>query len=48
LHNDRVWPEKRLEDINLDALQEVFKVNSYVPILWLKALLPLLKATEIA
>ena len=43
LHNDHLWPEKRIEDIGLDALQEVFSVNSFIPILWLKALLPLVK-----
>ena len=46
LHNDRVWPEKRLEDISLDGLQAVFNVNSYIPILWLKALLPLVKGDK--
>ena len=43
LHNDHIWPEKRIEDIGLDNLQEVFQVNSFIPILWLQALLPLVK-----
>ena len=30
LHNDHLWPEKRIEDIGLDALQEVFNVNSFM------------------
>ena len=43
LHNDHIWPEKRIEDISLANLQEVFHVNSFIPILWLQALLPLVK-----
>ena len=46
LHNDHVWPEKRIEDIGFDALHEVFNVNSFIPILWLKALLPLVKGND--
>jgi NAD(P)-dependent dehydrogenase (short-subunit alcohol dehydrogenase family) len=42
LHKDNVWPEKRLEDLNAESLQEVFAINSVIPVLWLKALLPLL------
>lgn len=43
LHNDRVWPEKRIEDLDSSALQEVFAVNSVIPLLWLKALLPVVR-----
>jgi NAD(P)-dependent dehydrogenase (short-subunit alcohol dehydrogenase family) len=43
LHSENVWPEKRIEDVNLNALQEVFSVNSFIPLLWLKALFPLIK-----
>lgn len=43
LHNEHVWPEKRIEDISLSALQEVFTINSIVPILWLTALVTLVK-----
>lgn len=43
LHNDRVWPEKRIEELDSNALQEVFHVNSIIPLLWLKALLPVVK-----
>lgn len=43
LHNEHVWPEKRIEDVNLQHLQEVFTINSIVPMLWLKALLTLVK-----
>ena len=38
LHNDTIWPEKRLEDINADALHEIFHANTVIPSLWLKLL----------
>ena len=38
LHNEDVWPEKRIEDISISAMQEIFTINSIVPLLWLKAL----------
>ena len=41
LHKDDVWPEKRIEDISIDAMQEVFTINSIIPMLWLKALVSL-------
>lgn len=43
LHNENAWPEKRIEDVNPDTLKEVFAINSIVPMLWLKALLMLVK-----
>lgn len=43
LHNEHVWPEKRIEDVSISALQEVFSINSIIPILWLKALVTLVK-----
>ena len=44
LHNENVWPEKRIEDLNSDSLLEVFTINSVIPLLWLKALIILVKA----
>jgi NAD(P)-dependent dehydrogenase (short-subunit alcohol dehydrogenase family) len=44
LHNEHAWPEKRIEDISISAMQEVFTINSVIPLLWLKALLPLVKS----
>ncbi len=44
LHNENVWPEKRMEDIDISALQEVFTINCIVPLLWLKALISLVRA----
>ena len=43
LHNDHIWPEKRIEDLDSSALLEIFNVNSVIPMLWLKALLPVVK-----
>ena len=43
LHNEEAWPEKRIEDISIEAMQQIFSVNSIVPMLWLKALILLVK-----
>lgn len=43
LHDDIVFPEKRLEDISEAAFAHVFRINAWQPLLWLqqlKALLP--------
>ena len=42
LHRDGLWPEKKLEDLELEALQQVFAVNAFGPALLLKSLRPLL------
>ena len=39
-------PEKRLEEINSDTLHEVFHANTVVPMLWIKALRPLLAGKQ--
>ncbi|MDB2590272.1 SDR family NAD(P)-dependent oxidoreductase [Candidatus Thioglobus sp.] len=44
LHNDSIWPEKRIEELNISSLLEVFTINSVVPILWLKSLIELVKS----
>ena len=44
LHNESVWPEKRIEELTADSLLEVFTINSVIPMLWLKALITLVKA----
>ena len=46
LHNDSLWPEKRLEDINGDALHEIFHANTVIPTLWLKLLHPVLTGKQ--
>lgn len=43
LHNKNIMPEKRLEDLSISTLQEVFTINAIIPILWLKALLTIVK-----
>ena len=42
LHNEAVKPEKRLEELTGEALQNVFQTNAVVPIIWLKNLCPIL------
>jgi NAD(P)-dependent dehydrogenase (short-subunit alcohol dehydrogenase family) len=43
LHDDTVNPEKRLEDISMSTLQHVFTINSVIPMMWLKALISIVK-----
>lgn len=43
LHNSDVWPDKRIEDLDQDSLLELFRINTVVPILWLKHLLAVVK-----
>lgn len=43
LHNEKAWPEKRIEDISISTMQQVFTINSVIPALWLKALISLVK-----
>jgi NAD(P)-dependent dehydrogenase (short-subunit alcohol dehydrogenase family) len=42
LHNERLRPEKRLEDLQSDTVLEYLRINAVLPALWLKTLLPLL------
>jgi NAD(P)-dependent dehydrogenase (short-subunit alcohol dehydrogenase family) len=44
LHAKDVTPEKMLEQISLPAMQQIFAVNAYGPILLVQALIPWLKA----
>ena len=46
LHTESLWPEKRLEDINTEALHEIFQSNAVVPALWLKLLHKVLKGKQ--
>lgn len=43
LHGADIKPEKRLEDIDAAAMQQVLQANTVVPALWLRYLLPLLQ-----
>jgi NAD(P)-dependent dehydrogenase (short-subunit alcohol dehydrogenase family) len=42
LQNDQLRPERRMQDLTLDALQASFAVNAFAPILTAKHLMPLL------
>ena len=42
LHGDNIQPEKKLEEINLASLRDIFEVNTFMPALWLKYLIQLL------
>lgn len=42
LHTDRFGPEKRVEQLELDVMHEVFAVNAFGPALVTKAVFPLL------
>ena len=43
LHTETLQPEKRLEDLCSAATQAVFNTNTWLPMAWLQALLPLLQ-----
>jgi NAD(P)-dependent dehydrogenase (short-subunit alcohol dehydrogenase family) len=42
LHGERIAPEKSVRDVSHDALQQVFALNAFAPILLARALLPFL------
>ncbi|BFM11289.1 SDR family NAD(P)-dependent oxidoreductase [Simiduia litorea] len=46
LHCGAMQPEKRLEDVQLAHLQASYFANAIYPLLWLKALLPLVQTSE--
>lgn len=46
LHTKNIHPEKRLEDISLHAFEQVMNVNTITPLLWIKALTPLLTSPD--
>lgn len=46
LHGGSIQPEKSLQALDPATMTEVFKVNCVIPALWVKALLPALKANR--
>lgn len=40
LHDQDIRPEKTIQSLNLDQLEQVFKINTFGPALMIKALLP--------
>ncbi len=47
LHSEDFEPEKRLEQFCSGAFVQVMQINAALPMLWLQALIPLLKKTEL-
>jgi NAD(P)-dependent dehydrogenase (short-subunit alcohol dehydrogenase family) len=43
LHNDDIWPEKRLEEVQTYVLAQLFHVNAVIPLLWIKSLITQLR-----
>ena len=43
LHSERIQVEKRIEDFDANAFSSVINANTLTPILWLKALFPLIQ-----
>jgi len=46
LHNQNMMPEKKLEEVTADNLNQVFHANTIVPMLWLSRLAPILKSQQ--
>lgn len=42
LHNEKIKPEKRLEDFNPQSFLNVITANTLTPLLWIKTLTPIL------
>lgn len=47
LHSDSITPEKRLQDLDLESMQQVFDVNAHLPLLLIRSLLPNIKRDTI-
>jgi len=43
LHEGEIGPEKRLQEVNVASLHKIFHVNAFIPILWLKHLIPIIE-----
>lgn len=46
LHTDAIKPEKTLKSLELDALEQVFKVNTFAPALVIKHFFPLMVTSQ--
>lgn len=42
LHNENIQPEKRLEDFDAGAFQQIITTNTLTPMLWIQKLTPIL------
>lgn len=47
LHAENIKPEKRLEDFNPQSFLNVITANSLTPLLWIKALTPILASNHV-
>ena len=47
LHNEQIFPEKRIEDIDANALADIYYTNAIIPALWLKLLTKILVGEQI-
>jgi NAD(P)-dependent dehydrogenase (short-subunit alcohol dehydrogenase family) len=45
LHGEKMFPEKRMEEMSIDMMQSIFYANTIVPAFWLKLLRKLLAGT---
>ena len=46
LHDEKMTPEKKLEEVNADQLMQSFQTNTIIPMLWLSKLIKLLGGTK--
>lgn len=46
LHNDSLFPEKKLEEFTPEAFQQLMHTNALIPALWIKHLKPLLRGNH--
>ena len=46
LHSNEIFPERRLEHISASSLENIFRTNTIVPILWLSELINYLSKTS--
>ncbi|MGY8814576.1 MAG: SDR family NAD(P)-dependent oxidoreductase [Gammaproteobacteria bacterium] len=42
LHSDTIQPEKRMEDVDIAHMQEVFMINTFAPMLFAKTFAPIM------
>ncbi|PKI17338.1 SDR family NAD(P)-dependent oxidoreductase [Colwellia sp. 12G3] len=42
LHSNDIYPEKRIEEFDVEAFQQVMTANALTPMLWIQKLIPLL------
>ena len=43
LHDGDIWPEKKIEELDMLKLQELYRINCLIPMTWIQHLLPVIK-----